>query len=130
MSDDLTLLHEWLEVLPEGRFDDFSGEIAEDFVLRLPFVPPGIPTEFAGRETVRQALQSTAATRSPLTFEDVVIRRTDEDGLYVVTARGGATMNTGKVYRNQYVLLVRLKDGVVLEHTEYLNPLAVMEAMG
>ena len=52
MADDLALLREWLEVMPEGRFGDFSGKIADDFALRLPFPPPGVPTEFVGRDTV------------------------------------------------------------------------------
>ena len=39
-------------------------------------------------------------------------------------------MNSGKPYRNQYVILTRIRDGVVLEHVEYINPLAVMAAAG
>ena len=51
-------------------------------------------------------------------------------GIFGSTARGEATMANGKPYRNRYVMLTRIRDGEVLEHTEYLNPLAVMEAMG
>lgn len=130
MPDDFALVGEWLEVLPEGRFADFSGKIADDLALRLPFPPPGVPTEFIGRETVQALLSKTAEGRSPLVFHDVVTRRTDDPHLFVTTCRGEATMNSGKPYRNSYVIFTRIRDGVVLEHTEYLNPLAVMEAAG
>ena len=130
MADDLALVREWLEVMPEGRFADFSGEIAEDFVLRLPFPPPGVPSEFVGRETVRTLLAQTAQGRSPLVFHDIATLRTEDPELFLTTCKGQATMNSGKPYRNQYVILTRIRDGVVLEHVEYLNPLAVMAAAG
>jgi uncharacterized protein len=129
MPDDLALLREWLEVLPEGRFDAFSGKIADDFVLRLPFPPPGVPGEFIGRDTVMAVMQRTAAGRGPIAFSDLVCRRTDDPEQFMTTCRGEALMNSGKTYRNNYLMLTRIRDGVVLEHIEYLNPLAVMEAM-
>ena len=130
MADDLALLREWLEVMPEGRFDEFSGEIAEDFALRLPFPPPGVPSEFTGRDTVQAILQKTSEGRGPLVFHDIVTLRTEDPELFMTTCKGRATMNSGKIYRNQYIVLTRIRDGVVLEHIEYLNPLAVMEASG
>ena len=130
MVDDLALLREWLEILPEGRFDEFSGQIAENFALRLPYPPPGVPGEFLGREIVRERLQTTAKGRSPIIFSDLVLRRTDDPELFVTTGKGQATMNSGKVYRNSYVMFTRIRDGMVLEHVEYLNPLMVIEAMG
>ncbi len=128
MPDDLALLREWLEVLPEGRFDAFSGKIADDFVLRLPFPPPGVPGEFTGRDTVKAVMQRTAAGRGPIAFSDLVCRRTDDPEQFMTTCRGEALMNSGKTYRNNYLMLTRIRDGVVLEHIEYLNPLAVIEA--
>ena len=59
-----------------------------------------------------------------------MLRRTDDPELFVTTGNGQATMNSGKIYRNSYVMFTRIRDGMVLEHIEYLNPLAVMEAMG
>jgi ketosteroid isomerase-like protein len=130
MDDVLALARAWLEVMPEGRFDEFHGKIAEDFVLRLPFVPEGIPSEFRGRETAQAALAGSARNRSPLVLSDLIIRATDDPELVLVTARGEATMSSGKPYRNEYVILIRIRAGTVIEHTEYLNPLAIMAAAG
>ena len=38
-------------------------------------------------------------------------------------------MNNGRIYRNEYIMLTRIRGETVLEHIEYLNPLAVMESM-
>ena len=130
MTDIVELMRAWLDTFPEGEFDAFPGEISPDFVLRLPFVPPGVPTEVRGREAVRKLLADTSKTRSKLVMSDLNILRTEDPELLVATAKGEATMANSKIYRNSYVLFTRIRDGVVLEHTEYLNPLAVMEAAG
>jgi len=129
MTDIVELARAWIEVFGEGDFDAFPGKVSEDFVLRLPFVPAGVPSEFKGREVARAALAGSAKGRSKLVFSNVRILRTEDPELVVTTADGEATMASGKPYRNSYVILTRIRDGMVLEHTEYLNPLAVMEAM-
>jgi len=116
--------------MPQGEFERFSGEIAPGFVLRLPFMPPGLPQEFEGREAAQAVLQASAKGRGPLVFTDKVILRTEDPGLVVVTARASTTMASGKPYSNAYVIFVRFEDSAIVEHTEYLNPLAVMEAAG
>lgn len=128
MTDIVELTRAWLEVVPGGDFDAFPGKVAPDFVMRVPFVPPGIPTEFRGRDTARKALADAARNRSKIVFSNVNILRTEDPELVVTTCDGQATMASGREYRNSYVLFTRIKDGVVLEHVEYLNPLAVMRA--
>ena len=128
ITDSVALARKWLEVLPEGEFDQLPGQIAEDFLLRLPYAPPGVPSEFRGREVAQKALSESAKNRSKLSFNNVVLLRTEDPELLVATATGGATMGNGKVYSNSYVIFVRIRGGVVIEHTEYLNPLKVIEA--
>ena len=128
MSDDLELARQWLEVMPEGRFDKLSGQISPDFVLRLPFAPPGVPTEFIGRDAAQRALSGSAKNRSPLVFEDVALLATQDPELFVATANAQATMASGRIYRNSYVIFVRIRDGIVVEHIEYMNPLNIIAA--
>lgn len=129
MADSMELVRQWLDVMPEGRFDELPGRVAEDFVLRLPFAPPGVPEEFRGRDVAAKVLSSSAANRTPLAFENLVVLRTEDPDLFVATADGSATMASGKPYTNSYVIFVRLCDGMVIEHVEYLNPLKVIAAM-
>lgn len=130
ITDIVALARKWLDVLPEGEFDQLPGQIAPELVLRLPYAPPGVPTEFRGRDVVQQAMSASATRRSRLKLDNVVLLRTEDPELLVATATGGAVMNSGKVYRNSYVIFVRIRDGRVIEHTEYLDPLRVMEAWG
>lgn len=130
VTDTVELMRLWLENFPEGDWDAFPGEISPDFTLYLPFVPAGVPNEIRGRENVRQRLIETAKGRSKLILSDIKILKTEDPELLVATAKGAATMTNGKPYRNNYVIFTRIRDGVVLEHTEYLNPLAILEAAG
>ena len=130
ITDIVALARKWLEVLPEGEFDQLPGQIASDLVLRLPYAPPGVPTEFRGRDVVQQAMSASATSRSRLELDNLMLLRTEDPELLVATATGGAAMNSGKVYRNSYVIFVRIRQGQVIEHTEYLDPLRVMEAWG
>ena len=129
MTDILKLTRAWLDTFPQGAFDAFPGEVAPDFLLRLPFVPPGVPNEFRGREAARSALAGSAQQRSKLLFSDIVILRTEDPELVVTTAKATATMANGRLYRNEYIMLTRFRNGIVHEHIEYLNPLALIEAM-
>jgi len=129
VNDPVELMRSWLGCFGEGDFESFAGTVSPDFVLRLPFVPAGVPNELRGREVVRAALSQHAKGRSKLSFDNVCIRRTDDPELVLTTCDGGAQMANGKAYRNSYVMLTRFRDGEAIEHIEYLNPLAVMEAM-
>jgi len=128
MTDIVELEAAFLDHFAEGEFEQFPGTIAEDFVLHLPYVPPGVPNEIRGREKVREVLLETVKGRSKITFSDVKIMRTEDSELVVATANGEATMANGNTYRNSYVFFTRIRDGEVLEHTEYLNPLQVIAA--
>lgn len=127
MTDVVELVRAWLEVFAEGDFDAFPGSVSPDFVLRLPFVPPGVASEIRGREPAQQALRASGTRRSKLVFEDVSILRTEDPELLVTTARAEAKLTNGRIYRNEYIMLTRIRSGTILEHVEYLNPLALME---
>lgn len=128
MTDITALADAWLQCLPEGDFEAFPGTVSPDFVLRLPFVPEGVPTEFKGREVAQAALKGSAKGRSKLVFTNKRILRTEDPELVVTTADAEARMANGNLYRNSYVMFTRIRGREVLEHVEYLNPLAIMAA--
>jgi len=130
MTDIVELEAAFLNHFAEAEFEQFPGAIAEDFVLYLPYVPPGVPNEIRGREKVREVLEQTVKGRSRINFTNVRIMRTEDPELVVATANGEAKMANGNIYRNSCVFFTRIRDGVVLEHTEYLNPLQVIAAAG
>jgi ketosteroid isomerase-like protein len=125
MTDITEMARAWVNNFSEGEFENFPGEVSPDFTLRLPFLPPGLQNEFKGREVAKAALSGSAQRRSKLIFEDVKILKTEDPELVVTTAKAQATLDNGKIYRNEYIMLTRIRGNVVLEHVEYLNPLAV-----
>ncbi len=129
MSNIVELAHAWVNNFAEGNFDHFPGEVAPNFILRLPFLPEGIPNEYKGRDTAQAVLAGSAERRSKLQFSDVVILKTEDPELVVITARAQATLDDGSLYKNEYIMLTRIRGNTVLEHTEYLNPLAVPQKM-
>lgn len=129
MSNNIELARAWLDHFPEGEFDKFPGKVSPDLTLRLPFTPPGVPNAIHGRERVREALAQSGQGRSRLIFSDIELWQTDDPELVVGTANAQATMKNGNIYKNSYAIFIRIRDGVVLDHTEYLNPLAIIESM-
>ena len=129
MPDIVTLARAWIAVFAEGNFEDFPGTVADDLVLRLPFLPEGMDNEFCGRDVVCKVLRASAERRSKLVFDDVRILRTEDPEWVVTTAKAQAQLDGGGVYRNEYIMLTRIRGNEVLEHVEYLNPLAVLASL-
>ena len=126
MTDMISLMREWLDMLASGPAEAWNGKVAHDVVIRLPYAPPGVANELSGFDHARDAMSAVWKGKQRFTWHDVVIRRTEDPELLVTTARSEALMVDGRHYANDYVILTRIRDGKVLEHIEYFNPLPVM----
>ncbi|MFA7602385.1 MAG: nuclear transport factor 2 family protein [Novosphingobium sp.] len=130
MSDAKALIREWLEITAMGPAEAWVGKAADDLVMRLPFAPPGVLAEMRGFDQARDTLAHHWGTKQSFQWRDVAIRETEEPGLFVTTARSEVVLANGAPYRNSYVMLTRVRDGKVVEHTEYFNPLPIIEMLG
>lgn len=130
MSGEKALVREWLDITAMGPAEAWDGKAADDLVIRLPFAPPGVLAEMRGFAVARDTLAHHWGTKKSFAWHDVVIRETDEPGLFVTTARSEVELADGTPYRNSYVLLTRVRDGRVIEHTEWFNPLPIIEMLG
>ena len=128
--DIVALMRGWLDMVACGPAEAWRGRVAETVVIRLPFAPPGVANELVGLEPAITALGAAWAAKARFDWHDVVIRRTEDPELLVTTARSEAVLRSGQRYANSYVMLTRIRDGLVVEHAEYFNPLAVMAAYG
>jgi ketosteroid isomerase-like protein len=126
MSDLKALAQRWHDMVATGRFEHWS-EIADPaFVLRMPYAPPGVPEELHGLDA-RDALVNSRAGQERFDWKDVVVTATEDPELLVTTARSEVLLKGGGTYANRYVMLTRFRDGKVLDHTEYFNPLPIIE---
>jgi ketosteroid isomerase-like protein len=99
-------------------------------VIRLPYAPPGVANEFRGKAAAIAAMTPVWEGKARFDWHDVVVRQTEDPELLVTTARSEVLLRNGRTYANSYVMLTRIRDGVVVEHVEYFNPLPVLEAYG
>jgi uncharacterized protein len=123
------VIREWLEVTANGPAEAWHAKATPDAVIRLPFAPPGVAKELRGAEAVA-AMSEMWAGKKSFTWHDVVIRKTDDPDLFVSTARSEVVLLSGQLYENSYVMLTRVRQGKVIEHVEYFNPLPVIEVFG
>lgn len=130
MQDPVKLIHEWLGMVSMGPAEAWVGKVAEDVMVRLPYAPPGVTAELRGFEQARHVLGEHWKSKRSFEWRDVVIRRTEDPELFLITARSEAELISGRRYANDYIMLTRIRDGRIAEHTEYFNPLPVLELIG
>lgn len=130
MMDITQLMRDWLDLVATGPAEAWPDRVAENVVIRLPFAPPGVPSELLGRAAAIAQLGPVWSSKKRFGWRDVVILRTEDPELVVATARSEALLLTGQTYANSYVILTRFRDGKVVEHDEYFNPLPVIEVFG
>lgn len=129
MSDAKALVREWMDLTAVGPAEAWQGKAAADLVVRLPYAPPGVVAEMRGFDQALEILSHHWAGKRSFDWHDVIIRETEDDGLFVTTARSEVVFDSGQTYANSYVMLTRVRDGQVVEHTEYFNPLPILEML-
>lgn len=130
MTDPIKLTREWMDLAAMGPAEAWVGKVADDVVVYLPFAPPGVEHVMHGFDLARATLGAHWKTKRSFAWRDVVIRRTDDPELVLTTARSEAILQSGQRYANNYIMLTRVRDGKIKEHTEYFNPLPVVEMLG
>jgi ketosteroid isomerase-like protein len=126
MSELKALAQRWHDMVATGAFAGWSDLVDPDFVLRMPYAPPGVPEELHGLDA-RDALVRSREGQERFEWKDVVVTATEDPALLVTTARSEVLLKGGGTYANRYVMLTRFRDGKVLDHTEYFNPLPILE---
>jgi ketosteroid isomerase-like protein len=129
MADAKTLVREWLDLAAVGPAEAWPDRVARDVVVRLPYAPPGVEPVMNGYDEALAVLGSHWHTKTSFNWRDVVILATEDPELFVTTARSEVMMVTGKPYANTYIMLTRVRDGLIVEHAEYFNPLPILEML-
>lgn len=130
MADVKELMRDWLDLIENCRFDEQSERVACDVVLRFPYAAPGIAEEVRGFDAAKDYLGKFIKSLKVFRWIDVEILRTEDPDLVVGTARSEAMSGSGVNYANKYVFFVRFRNGQVIEHIAYSNPLPVTKSFG
>lgn len=129
------------------KFDSFSGLLrgalgdrlvdatttidlfTDDVIFEFPYAPEGLPRKLVGRT----ALAGHLARLGPLLeFDEMTLGDVYPSGQTVVfefSCRGRGT-TTGAAYNQNYVSVIRLREGRIAHYRDYWNPLVVLSALG
>jgi ketosteroid isomerase-like protein len=119
-----------LELLGEGRIEEWVDLFAPDGVLEFPAPPIGFAAELRGHDALRMQMGMFASQMvvrfSPPTFHDTV-----EEDLVIAEFTSDSTLRaTGTDYRQTYVSLVWFRDGKIVRYRDFWDPWALMAAAG
>jgi ketosteroid isomerase-like protein len=113
-----------LHTTVSGDRDQMADLYAADAVIEIPFAPDGMPSVTEGRETLRARMKASA---SLLTFEsvsDVTLHETTDPEVIVAEYRiHGHLSSSGKPFSLAFVMIVRVRDGLIVWSRDYSNPL-------
>ncbi|HZH13257.1 MAG TPA: nuclear transport factor 2 family protein [Archangium sp.] len=129
--DAASLLDAHLELIGTD-IERWLGLFAEDAVVEFPYAAGlGLPERLEGREAIRRYFADTPKHFQGLVFTQVRRYRTSEPDVALAEAHGSATIAaTGNGYEQDYVMLVRTRDGRISLYREYWNPIPGLKAFG
>ena len=123
------IIEQGLDGLVEpGHFFDL---LAEDIIVDYVVTVPGYPRHIEGRSAVAELYRPYGATIVLDRCFDLAIHHDATTGVVVLEyASEGRVVGTGRHYSNRYISVLRLSEGKVSHWRDYLDPLAVFDAVG
>jgi uncharacterized protein len=104
---------------------------ADDAIVEFPYAPAGLPGRFEGKAAIEHYFRGALESFLGLVFSDVRRYRTTDPDVALAEAHGSATITTtGKRYEQDYVMVLRTRQGKVVHYREYWNIVPALEAFG
>jgi uncharacterized protein len=123
------IIDEGLSGLVEG--DDFFDTLAEDAVFEYVISVPGYPRRVEGRNAVAELYSGYGKTMVLHGADGLAVHRDREASVVVLEyAVHGRAVGTGRTYDNHFVSVITIKDCKVTHWRDYLDPVAVFDAVG
>ena len=123
------IIAEGLSGLVDG--EDFFDTLAGDAVFEYVISVPGYPRRVAGREAVAELYRGYGETIVLHGSDELAVHRDHEASVVVLEyAVHGRAVSTGHAYDNHFVSVITIKDRKVTRWRDYLDPVAVFDAIG
>jgi len=134
--EDFAALDPFFQIIQEGlaghvEADHFFDLLAEDIITEYVVTVPDYPPRIEGRAALAE-LYRPYGTRMTLErcFDLAVYHDEAKDVVVLEYAYEGHAVQTGNRYNNRFISVLTLHDGEVVHWRDYLNPLAVFDALG
>ncbi|MFJ8490476.1 nuclear transport factor 2 family protein [Streptomyces sp. NPDC094038] len=119
-----------LDLLAEGRIEEWIDGFSNDGVLEFPYPAHGLPTRMQGREALLTQMRM-FRDQLKVEFSEPEFYTATEDGLVIAAFTAECTLvATGGQYRQTYLSVVRYEQGRITLFRDFWNPWLVMEAAG
>jgi uncharacterized protein len=123
------IIAEGLSGLVDG--EDFFDTLAEDAVFEYVISVPGYPRRVVGREAVAELYRGYGQTIVLHGSDELAVHRDREASVVVLEyAVHGRAVRTGLPYDNHFISVITLKDRKITHWRDYLDPVAVFNAIG
>ncbi|WP_433440135.1 nuclear transport factor 2 family protein [Nonomuraea sp. CA-141351] len=120
-----------LSLVAHGPCEEMADLFAEDAVFEMPYLPPGVPAQEPGRETFRAHLREGALVQRFDAVTDARIHQTADPEVVIAEYRlHGTVTATGRRFASDLVMVARVRDGLIVSHRSYANPLDAAVAFG
>jgi ketosteroid isomerase-like protein len=123
------IIKKGLDGLVDGEhfFDLFADDSVTEFVVTV----PGYPKRIEGRDNLAELYRGYGATMTLDRCSELAIHRDRESSVVVLEyAAHGRAVATGRPYTNHFVSVITIRDRKVTHWRDYLDPLAVFDALG
>ncbi|KQX54704.1 MULTISPECIES: nuclear transport factor 2 family protein [unclassified Streptomyces] len=134
-SDDLgprAILARYQRAMLDKSADDLADLYAVDAVHEFPFLFPGMPERYQGREEIRTGYRAAwgASPAQPQEIRDVVVHEnTDPEVIVVEQVVAGTVTTTGRPFTIPGLLVIRVLNGRIVHVRDYMDGLGVAHAM-
>lgn len=110
---------------------DFLAMCADDIVFQFPYAPAGAVTEVRGKTSLTAYLAKVGALISFDTMSMPVTHASTDGKTYILEfSCKGCGAKTGAKYDQNYISVIRVRDGKIVEYRDYWNPLVLLDAVG
>lgn len=119
---------EWIVTDIERWF----GLFAEDAIVEFPYAASiDMPDRLLGREAIRRYFAETPKHFLGLVLSDARRHPMASPDVAIAEVHGSATIaTTGRPYEQDYLMLLKAKDGRIIHYREYWDPIRGLEDFG
>jgi ketosteroid isomerase-like protein len=134
--DDFAALDPFFRIIEEGLNgladgNHFFDLLAEDVVFDFVITVRGYPRHVVGRSAIAELYRPYGDTIVLDRCFDLAIHRDRESSVVVLEyASEGRAIATGATYANRYISVLTIVDRKVARWRDYLDPIAVFDAVG
>ncbi|MDQ1425418.1 MAG: hypothetical protein QOD72_2916, partial [Acidimicrobiaceae bacterium] len=134
--DDFAALDPFFRIIEQGLAGVVDGRhffdlLAEDVIFDYVISVPGYPRRVEGRRAVAELYRGYGSNMVLRSADELAVHRDREASVIVLEyAVHGQAVETGRSYDNRFVSVITVKDRKVTRWRDYLDPVAIFNAIG